>query len=140
MGCNMNRLSLISFGMFPWICKAQVVYRRCPFFLSATPFCYGIITQEESWIVLWDRKYEDNVWLKWSLVLSLLNVLILTPNCVWRIEWKMGIIVLTSCFCLRRNNHVIRVPLPINVRNQRSLEIFGTVEGPLYHYESNEKE
>jgi len=39
------------FGTFFWNNNALVCSKRCPYFLSAIPFCCGVLTQEDSWII-----------------------------------------------------------------------------------------
>jgi len=48
-----------NFETWFWKRKALVWFRGCPFFLSVTPFCWGVWTHEDSWIIpsFWQKQF-----------------------------------------------------------------------------------
>ena len=82
--------------------RAQVVSRTCLFFLSATPFCWGVLGHEVSWIRPCCWKYSF-IWLfTYSPPLSDLSTWILAEHWVCIITWNDFNIPNTSSLCLSR--------------------------------------
>lgn len=75
-----------------------ITITRCLFFLSAAPFCWGVSTQYECWVIPSFWRYLMRVLSKYCFPLSECNVWILELNWFHTILWKRGNIYLTFDF------------------------------------------
>lgn len=104
------------FGTLVWNRIDQVTSNRCRFFFSVKSFCWVYI-HEDSCIIPSDCKYEFQLWLKYSLALSILNFFKLVPNRFLIMAHKFFKVSYISDFCFNRKIHIHHVQSFVNVTN-----------------------